>query len=84
MHSTASAQLSEAETFALNVGLTAGSLKTVCVMLGKEILSREEVRLYGIGYIESIRKIETGVSLAGNLKGLEVSKRQHPDCPLPD
>ena len=78
------AQLTDGELFGLNVGLTAGSLKTVCVLYETGTLTREETRLYAIGYMISIRERETGVALAGNLKGLQTSKNQHPNCPLPD
>ncbi len=82
--SIAFAQLTEEQEVLLASGLTAGSLMTACVMLEEGMLSREDVRLYTIGYLASIRKSETGAGLAGAMMGLEKSKNKHPQCPLPD
>ena len=77
-------QLTEEQEVFLASGLTAGSLMTVCVMIEEGMLSREDVRLYAIGYLASIRKSETGAGLAGAMMGLEKIKNKHPQCPLPD
>ena len=69
--SIACAQLTEEQEVLLASGLTAGSLMTACVMLEEGMLSREDIRLYAIGYIASIRKSETGAGLAGAMMGLE-------------
>lgn len=78
------ARLTEEQQVLLATRLTAGSLMTVCVMLEEGMLSREDVRLYAIGYLASIRKPETGAGLAGAMMGLEKIKNKHPQCPLPD
>ena len=81
--SIALAQLSEEQEYALSVGLTAGSLKTVCVFQEEGLLSKQQAKNYAIGYLESIKEKEKGASLAGSMKGYETAKRQHPNCPLP-
>lgn len=81
--SIAVAQLSEEQEYALGVGLTAGSLKTVCVFNEKGVLSEQQTKDYAIGYLESIKEREKGASLAGAMRGYETAKRQHPNCPLP-
>ena len=81
--SAALAELSEEQQYALSVGLTAGSLKTVCVFFEEGKLSEQNVRNYIYGYMESIRERETGAALAGSMKGYETSKNQHPSCPFP-
>ena len=77
------AQLSEEQEYALSVGLTAGSLKTVCVFQEEGLLSKQQAKDYAIGYLESINEKEKGASLAGAMKGYELAKKQHPNCPLP-
>ena len=81
--SIALAQLSEEQEYALSVGLTAGSLKTVCVFHEEGVLSKQQAQDYAIGYLESIQEREKGASLAGAMRGYETAKRQHPNCPLP-
>lgn len=77
------AELSDEQQFALSVGMTAGSLKTVCALYEGGILTEEETSLYIQGFLESVEAKEQGASLAGSLKGYEVSKNQHPNCPIP-
>ena len=77
-------ELTQEQLFFWNASFTAGSLKTVCILYEGGMLTREVVRLYSLGYMEDIMKTETGAPLAGSLKGLEKSKNDHPDCPLPD
>ncbi len=84
MPSTVSAQPSDEEIFAVNLGMTAGTFSTACIMLREGWISRDLVKNYGIGYMESVRKDFTGHSLAGSLKGLEISKENHPNCPIPE
>ena len=79
-----SQELTQEQLFLMNASFTVGSLKTVCILYEEEVLTREEVRLYSLGYMENIKETETGASLAGSLKGLDKSKNDHPDCPLPD
>ena len=78
------AQMTEEQIYLMNASFSVGSLKTVCILYEEGVLTREEVSLYSAGYIDSIRQKETGASLAGSLKGLDKSKEDHPDCPLPD
>ena len=77
------AELTDEEQYALSLGMTAGSLKTVCVMYEGAMLTKEETSLYIQGFLESVQSKERGVSLAGAQKGYEVSKKQHPTCPIP-
>ena len=81
--SNVKAELSEEQQFALSLGMTAGSLKTVCVLYEGGLLTQKETSLYVQGFLESVQAREKGVRLAGALKGYEVSKNQHPDCPIP-
>ena len=76
--------LTQEQLFLMNASFAAGSLKTVCILYEEGVLTRDVVRLYSLGYMEDIMKTETGAPLAGSLKGLEKSKNDHPDCPLPD
>ena len=76
--------MTEEQIYLMNASFSVGSLKTVCILYEEGVLTREEVSLYSAGYIDSIRQKETGASLAGTLKGLDKSKEDHPDCPLPD
>ena len=81
--SAALAQLSEEQQYALSVGLTAGSLKTVCGFFEEGVLTEQQTRGYIMGYMESIQKKEKGAALAGSMKGYATSKSQHPSCPIP-
>ena len=81
--SIAVAQLSEEQEYTLSLGLTAGSLKTVCVFHQEGVLSEQQTKDYAIGYLESIKDREKGASLAGAMRGYETAKKQHPSCPLP-
>ena len=77
-------ELTQEQLFFWNASFTAGSLKTVCILYEGGMLTSEVVRHFSLGYMEDIMKTETGAPLAGSLKGLEKSKNDHPDCPLPD
>ena len=81
--SGALAQLSEKEQFALSVGLTAGSLGTVCAFFESGLLNEEFVRDYIYGYMQNIQNEEKGATLAGSMQGYRTAKNQHPSCPIP-